>query len=55
MTDALAILYVSWIGFVGASLVLSVDRLEPNPWVAVLLKSALLAAGGAAIAKHLPL
>jgi hypothetical protein len=55
MTDALAILYVSWIGFVGAILFLSVDRLEPNPWVAILLKCALLTAGGAAIAKHLPL
>jgi hypothetical protein len=55
MSDALAILYVSWIGFVGAVLFLAVERLEPNPWVAILLKCALLAAGGAAIAKHLPL
>jgi hypothetical protein len=55
MTSAAGLLYISWIGFVGAGLFLSVDRLEPNPWVAVLLKSALLAAGGAAIATHLPL
>jgi hypothetical protein len=55
MTDALAILYVSWIGFVGAVLFLAIDRHEPNPWVAILLKCALLAVGGAAIAKHLPL
>jgi hypothetical protein len=55
MTDALAILYVSWIGFVGAVLYRAVDRFEPNPWVAIPLKCALLAAGGAAIAKHLPL
>jgi hypothetical protein len=48
MTNPLALLYISWIGFVGASLFLSVDRLEPNPWVAILLKCALLAAGGAA-------
>jgi hypothetical protein len=54
MTPPLALLYISWIGFVGASLFLAIDRLEPNRWLAILLKSALLAAGGAAIAKHLP-
>jgi hypothetical protein len=55
MTSTAGILYISWIGFVGTLLFLAVDRLEPNSWVAILLKSALLAAGGAAIAKHLPL
>jgi hypothetical protein len=54
MTHPLALLYISWIGFVGAVLFLAVDRLEPNPWVAVILKSALLAACGSAIANHLP-
>ena len=54
MTHPLSVLFISWIGFVGVVLFLAVDQLEPNPRLAIVLKSALLATAGAAIASHLP-
>jgi hypothetical protein len=53
MTAALAFLYGSAIIFVGAFLFVAVDWLEPNRWLALVFKCAILAAGGAAIARHL--
>ena len=49
MTIALTVLYIFAIFFVGQFLFLSVDLLEPNPRLAVILKCALLGVGGAAI------
>jgi hypothetical protein len=53
MTAILTSLHVSVIIFVGAFLFTGVDRLEPNRRFAVILKCAILAAGGAVIAKQL--
>ena len=53
MTAVLAVLYISAIIFVGAFLFVAVDWLEPNHRLAIVFKCAILAAGGAAIAKHL--
>jgi hypothetical protein len=49
----LASLYVSIIILVAAFLFEAIGRLEPNRRLAILLKCAILAAGGAAIAKKL--
>jgi hypothetical protein len=49
----LAFLYISAISYVGAFLFVAVDRLEPSPRLALIVKCAILAAGGAAIAKQL--
>ena len=49
----LASLYVSIIILVAAFLFEAVGRLEPNRRLAIVLKCAILAAGGAAIAKQL--
>ena len=49
----LASLYVSIIILVAAFLFEAVGRLEPNRRLAIVLKCAVLAAGGAAIAKQL--
>jgi hypothetical protein len=49
----LAVLYVSTIILVAAFLFAAVDGLEPNGRLALLFKCAILAAGGAAIAKQL--
>jgi hypothetical protein len=53
VTAVLAVLYISAIIFVGAFLFFAVDWLEPNRRLAIVFKCAILAAGGAAIAKHL--
>ena len=53
MTAILTSLYVSTIILVGAFLFRAVERLEPNHRLAIVLKCAILAAGGAAIAKQL--
>ena len=53
MTAVLAVLYISAIIFVGAFLFVAVDWLEPNRRLTIVFKCAILAAGGAAIAKHL--
>jgi hypothetical protein len=53
MTAILAALYVSAITVVGAFLFAAVEWLEPNPRLAIIFKCAILAAGGAAIAKQL--
>ena len=53
MTAVLAVLYISAIIFVGAFLFVAVDWLEPNRRLAIVFKCTILAAGGAAIAKHL--
>ena len=53
MTAVLAVLYISAIIFVGAFLFVAVDWLEPNRRLAIVFKCAILATGGAAIAKHL--
>ena len=53
MTAALVLLHISAIIFVGAFLFVAVEWLEPNRWVAIILKCAIIAAGTAAIAKHL--
>ena len=52
MTAAIALLYVSAICFVGAFLFVAVENLEPNRRLALVLKCAILAAGGAAIANQ---
>jgi hypothetical protein len=49
----LASLYISIIILVAAFLFEAVGRLEPNRRLAIVLKCAVLAAGGAAIAKQL--
>ena len=53
MTAILISLYVSAIILVAAFLFAAVERLEPNHRLAIVLKCAILAAGGAAIAKQL--
>jgi hypothetical protein len=53
MTAILAVLYVSAIIIVGSFPFAAVEWLEPNPRVAIVLKCAILAAGGAVIAKQL--
>jgi hypothetical protein len=52
-TSMLALLYVSAIIFVAAFLFAAVEWLEPNRRLAIVFKCAILAAGGAAIAKQL--
>ena len=49
MTDALARVYILAISFTGAFLFVAVEKLEPNRRFALLLKGAILAAGGAAV------
>jgi hypothetical protein len=51
--DRAAVLHVSAISIVGAFLFTAAERLEPNRRLAVVFKCAILAAGGAAIAKQL--
>jgi hypothetical protein len=53
MTAALTSLYASAIILVAAFLFAAVEWLEPNPRLAIVFKCAILAAGGAAIAKQL--
>jgi hypothetical protein len=53
MTAILTSLYVSTIILVGAFLFRAVEWLEPNRRLAIVLKCAILAAGGAVIAKQL--
>jgi hypothetical protein len=53
MTAAIALLYVSAVCFGGAFLFVAVENLEPNRRLALVLKCAILAAGGAAIANQL--
>jgi hypothetical protein len=53
MIAVLAVLYVSAIIIVCACLFAAVDWLEPNRRLAIVFKCAILAAGGAAIAKQL--
>ena len=53
MTTVVALLYVSTICFGGAFLFTAIDNLEPDRRVALVLKCAILATGGAAIANQL--
>jgi hypothetical protein len=53
MTTVVALLYVSTICLGGAFLFTAVENLEPNRRLALVLKCAILAAGGAAIANQL--
>jgi hypothetical protein len=53
VTDALARLYFLAISFTGAVLFVAVEKIEPNRRFALVLKLAILAAGGAAIASQL--
>jgi hypothetical protein len=53
MTAAIALLYVSAVCFGGAFLFVAVENLKPDRRVAIALKCAILAAGGAAIANQL--
>jgi hypothetical protein len=53
MTDLLAGLYVGLVIITSAFLFTAVDWLEPNRRLALFFKFALLATGGAAIAKQL--
>ena len=53
MTAILTSLHVSVIIFVGAFLFTGVDWLEPNRRFAIILKCAIVAAGGIAIAEQL--
>ena len=53
MTTVVALLYVSTICFGGAFLFTAIENLEPDRRVALVLKCAILAAGGAAIANQL--
>jgi hypothetical protein len=53
VTDALARLYYLAISFTGACLFVAVEKIEPNRRFALVLKFAILAAGGAAIASQL--
>jgi hypothetical protein len=50
----LVFVYISVISSVGAFLFVAVDRLEPNRRLALVFKCAILAAGAAVIANHLP-
>ena len=45
--------YISTVGFVAAFLYVAVDWVEPNHRLALVFKTAILAAGGAVIAKQL--
>jgi hypothetical protein len=54
MTAILISVYVSVIILVAAVLLTAVDWLEPNRRLAIIFKCAILAAGGAAIAKQVP-
>ena len=45
--------FTSAIIILGAFLFAAVERLEPNPRIAIILKCAILATGGAVIAEHL--
>ena len=49
MSAAIALLYISAICFVGAFLFVAIESLEPDRRVALVLKCAILATGGAAI------
>ena len=51
--DLLARLYICAIIVIAASLLLAVDEFEPNPRLAIILKWAILATGGGAIANQL--
>jgi hypothetical protein len=53
MTTALTFLLTSAICFIGAFLFKAVDSLEPNEWVDLLLKCAIVITGGAAIVHKL--
>jgi hypothetical protein len=53
MTAILTSLHVSLITLVGAFLFAAVERVEPNRRFAIILKSAILAAAGIAIAAQL--
>ena len=53
MTTALTLLLISAICFIGAFLLKAVDWLEPNEWVDLLLKCAIVITGGAAIVHQL--
>jgi hypothetical protein len=53
VTDAVARLYFLAISFTGAFLFVAVEKIEPNRRFALVLKFAILAAGGAAIASQL--
>ena len=53
MTDALAPIYILAISFTGAFLFVAVEKIEPNRRFALLVKCAILAAGGAAVASQL--
>ena len=52
-TAMLAFLYIPTVIFAAAFLFAAVERLEPNRRLAIVFKCAILAAGGAAIAKQL--
>ena len=52
MTDALAPIYILAVSFTGAFLFVAVEKIEPNRRFALLLKCAILAAGGAAVASQ---
>jgi hypothetical protein len=52
--DLLVGLYICAISITGSCLFLVVHQLEPNRHFAVILKGAILAAGGVAIVSHLP-
>jgi len=51
--DLLPRIYICAVIVIGACLFLAVDELEPNRRLAVVLRCAILAAGGAAIANQL--
>jgi hypothetical protein len=53
MSAAHALVHILGICFVGAFLFAAVGWIGPNRWVAIILKCAILAAGGAAIAAQL--
>jgi hypothetical protein len=53
MTTALTILLISAICFIGAFLFKAIDRPEPNHWVDLLLKCAIVITGAAAIVHQL--
>jgi hypothetical protein len=49
----IAPIFILAIIILGALLFAAVERLEPNTRIAIILKCAILATGGAAIANHL--
>jgi len=53
MSAAQALLHISAICFVGAIFLKAVNWFEPNRWVAIIFKCAILAAGAAAIVTQL--